>query len=92
MLHHIYNDWRERKNYTTKYKLNLKIVNNAIPMEPNPTFLGIKIDPKLCFKPHLIQHGKRIVSKTNLLRRINNFKWANTIKFKAIQVLDKITL
>ncbi|RNA36806.1 RNA-directed DNA polymerase from mobile element jockey-like, partial [Brachionus plicatilis] len=31
----------ERKNYTTKYKLNLKIVNNAIPMEPNPTFLGI---------------------------------------------------
>ena len=56
----------QRKNYFTKYKLSLKIENQDIPLEPNPTFLGIKLDPKLSFKPHLEQLGKKLIPKTNI--------------------------
>ena len=48
-------------------------------MEPNLTFLGIILDPKICFKPHLEQLEKKLVPKINILRRIKNFKWANSL-------------
>jgi len=68
----------KRINYSDKYKLNLNITNQQIPLEPNPTFLGIKLDPKICFKPHLQEIEKKLVSKTNLIKRIKNFKWSNS--------------
>ena len=42
-----------RKKYEKTFGLNLKIVNNDIPLEPNATFLGIRLYPKLDFKEHL---------------------------------------
>lgn len=53
-------------------------------MEPYPTFLGIKLDPKICFKPHLEQLERNLVPKINILRRIKNFKWANSLKINII--------
>ena len=40
----------EFKKYESKYALKLKIYNIQIP---NPTFLGIKLYPKLSFKNDL---------------------------------------
>ncbi|RNA10565.1 RNA-directed DNA polymerase from mobile element jockey-like [Brachionus plicatilis] len=42
-----------RKNYVDKYSIELKVDNELIPLEPNPTFLGIKLDPKLKYAEHL---------------------------------------
>lgn len=68
-----------RKNYHIKYKLKLTILNQDIPIDPFPTFLGIKLDPKLSFKPHLIELENKLTSKTNLIRRIKNFRWSNSL-------------
>ncbi|RMZ99165.1 AP-like endonuclease reverse transcriptase [Brachionus plicatilis] len=68
-----------RKNYNTKCKLDLKINEDNIPQDPNPTFLGIKLGPKLCFKSHLENMEKKLIPKTNLIKRIKNFKWSNSI-------------
>ncbi|RNA17775.1 hypothetical protein BpHYR1_049436 [Brachionus plicatilis] len=35
-----------RKNYEKRYGMKIKIGNSHIPLDPNPTFLGIKLDPK----------------------------------------------
>ena len=64
--------------------MKLKIADTEIPIEPNPTFLGIKLDPKLSFKPHLNELENKLTSKTNLIRRIKNFKWSNSLKVNLI--------
>jgi hypothetical protein len=69
----------QRKNYSTKYKFILKIGKQNIPQEPNPTFLGIKLDPKLGFKEHLAEIEHKLIPKKNLLKRLKNFKWSNSI-------------
>ena len=70
----------ERKNYSEKYKLNLQIDNEQIPLDPHPTFLGIKLDPKLSYKKHLEEISKRQISKVNLIRKIKSFKWKTSRK------------
>jgi hypothetical protein len=42
-----------RSNHARTYGLNLRIESKQIPLEPFPTFLGITLDPKLCFKQHI---------------------------------------
>ena len=68
----------KRKNYETKYELNLIVESERIQIEPYPTFLGIKLDPKLCFKPHVESLEKRIIPKINIIKKIKSFKWANS--------------
>ncbi|RNA15879.1 RNA-directed DNA polymerase from mobile element jockey-like [Brachionus plicatilis] len=36
-----------RKKYEKRYGMKIKIGNSHIPLDPNPTFLGIKLDPKI---------------------------------------------
>jgi hypothetical protein len=71
-----------RKNYKKKYSLVLKIKNQRIPLEPNPTFLGIKLDPKLKYTDHLNEIIKKASPKINILRKIKGFKWSNSTKIK----------
>ncbi|RNA35822.1 acid-sensing ion channel 2 [Brachionus plicatilis] len=58
-----------RHNYETKYKLNLSIGNQAVPLDPFQTFLGIKFDPKLNFKKLVESLSEKVMSKINLIRR-----------------------
>ena len=77
-----------RANYHRIYGLNLSLNDTRIPLEPNPTFLGITLDPKLNFKAHLANMEKKIASKVNLFKkikglRINHIK-INSILFKSL--------
>ena len=68
----------KRKNYERTYKLNIKIKNSQIPINPFPTFLGIKLDPKLSYKQHLIHLSEKILSRTRLIRKITSLKLKNS--------------
>ncbi|RNA19492.1 Pol [Brachionus plicatilis] len=57
----------QRKNYHKNYKLKLTVLDSEIPLDANPTFLGIKLDPKLSFKPHLQDLENKLTSKTSLM-------------------------
>ena len=54
-----------------------KSKKEEIKIDPEPTFLGIKLDPKLCFKPHLETLKMKLNSKVNRIRKIKSFKWSN---------------
>ena len=69
----------QRKNYMYKYAIDLEIENQPIPLEPNPTFLGIELDPKLKYTNHFKEVIKKASKKTNILRKIKGFKWSNSI-------------
>ena len=69
-----------KRKYQSKYSLNLKIESENIPLDPNPTLLGITLDPKLSFKDHLNQIKTKINTKINLIKRIKSFKWNTSIK------------
>ncbi|RNA12218.1 RNA-directed DNA polymerase from mobile element jockey-like [Brachionus plicatilis] len=74
----------QRQNYHKNYKLKLTVLDSEIPLDANPTFLGIKLDPKLSFKPHLQDLENKLTSKTSLLRRIKNFKWSNSLSINLV--------
>ena len=63
-----------RQNYTSKYKINIKIDQNEIPQEPNPTFLGITLDPKINFKQHIIEIEKKITKKKKFIEKIKKLQ------------------
>ena len=68
-----------RSNYERKYKLNIKIEQKEVPLEQNPTFLGIKLDPKLAYSAHLQDVIKKQMSKMNLISKIKSFKWSSSL-------------
>ncbi|RNA37605.1 RNA-directed DNA polymerase from mobile element jockey-like [Brachionus plicatilis] len=54
--------------------------NQYIPLEPYPTFLGVKLDPKLSYNQHLEIVKSKQTSAVNLIKRIRKFKWGTSIK------------
>ncbi len=70
----------KRDSYEKNHKLKLTIDSTPIPLDPNPIFLGIKFDPKLCFKEHLAMIKTKMDSKINLIKWFKSFKWNSTIK------------
>ena len=52
-----------RNNYQRKYSIKLKIENQEIPLESTPTFLGIKLDPKLKYNFHFNEIVKKVSPK-----------------------------
>ncbi|CAF0704716.1 unnamed protein product [Brachionus calyciflorus] len=68
-----------RKNYRKKYGFKFYIDKNIIPLEPNPTFLGITLDPKINFKEHLVSIEKKIIPKKNLIKKLKKFKWSDSL-------------
>jgi len=73
-----------RKNYESKYKLEIKIDGSQITMDPFPKFLGITLDPKLSFKRHLERISNITLAKINIFRRIKSFNWRNGKKLSLI--------
>ncbi|RNA38043.1 RNA-directed DNA polymerase from mobile element jockey-like [Brachionus plicatilis] len=67
-----------------------KIGNSHIPLDPNPTFLGIKLDPKINYKEHLKIINSKQISKINLIRKIKSFKWRSSFKINRILYMSLI--
>ncbi|RNA44358.1 RNA-directed DNA polymerase from mobile element jockey-like [Brachionus plicatilis] len=79
-----------RKNYEKRYGMKIKIGNIHIPLDPNPTFLGIKLDPKINYKEHLKIINSKQISKINLIRKIKSFKWRSSFKINRILYMSLI--
>ncbi|RNA23492.1 AP-like endonuclease reverse transcriptase [Brachionus plicatilis] len=79
-----------RKNYEKTYGMKIKIGNSQIPIEPNPTFLGKKLDPKIDYKEHLKIINSKQISKINLIRKVKSFKWGSSIKINIMLYMSLI--
>ena len=64
------------------------MARHKIHLDPHPTFLGIKLDPKLSFKAHLEAIELKIKTKTNLMKTIKSMNInsvnINKILFKSL--------
>ena len=67
----------KRKNYERTYKMDLQINGSPIPLEPFPTFLGIKLDPKLTYEAHLEHISSKIIARTRLIKKIKGLNLKN---------------
>lgn len=66
-------------------EIELKIFDEKIRMEKNPTYLGITLDPKLSFEKHIKDIRERCTRKLNILKVLNNKKFELPLRVK-IQV------
>lgn len=70
--------------------MKIKIGNSHIPLDPNPTFLGIKLDPNINYKEHLKIIISKQISKINLIRKIKSFKWGSSFRINRILYMSLI--
>jgi ribonuclease HI len=60
-----------------KFNPHLRVYGEPIRVNPNPVFLGVTLDSQLGFGAHATKVQKRIVNRTNLLRRLRGKNWGN---------------
>ena len=69
----------------SKEKIKLKINNQQIPQEETPTYLGIKLDKKLTWKPHIQETEKNATRRLSLMKKLAGTKWgANSKTLKTV--------
>ena len=60
---------------TKKETVNLKINNDPIPQVDTPTFLGVKLDPRLTWKPHIEATRARAIRRLALMKKLAGTTW-----------------
>ena len=58
-----------------KTTLQLKVQNNTIQKDNNPSYLGVRLDPKLNFKTHFDDITTKVSKRLNLLKRLASSNW-----------------
>ena len=58
-----------------KTTLHLKVQNTTIQRDNNPSYLGIRLDPKLNFKTHFDDIATKVAKRLNLLKRLASSNW-----------------
>ena len=56
-------------------QLSVNVNGNPLPHTPTPTYLGVKLDRQLTFKPHLDSLRAKVSARNNLLRRLAGTTW-----------------
>ena len=56
-------------------RLHLKLQGNTIAKDDNPKYLGIRLDPRLSFKPHFDDITEKVSKRLNLLKRLASSNW-----------------
>jgi len=56
-------------------RLNISVDGKTIEFEPNPMYLGVKLDRLLTFKPHLTSVRQKVLSRCALLNRLAGTGW-----------------
>ena len=59
----------------TTEKTKLTINNQQIPQEDTPTYLGIKLDKRLTWKPYIQEMEKRATKRLSLMKKLAGTKW-----------------
>ena len=55
--------------------LKLTVHNQQIPQEATPTYLGVKLDKKLTWNPHIKEMEKRATRRLSLMKKLAGTKW-----------------
>ena len=63
---------------TSKEKIKIKLGNTTLPQEDTPTFLGVKLDKHLTWKPHIEDLEARGIRKLALMRKLSGTTWGAT--------------
>jgi len=56
-------------------RLHISVDDKTIEFEPNPTYLGVKLDRSLTFKPHLTSVRQKVLSRCALSNRLAGTGW-----------------
>ena len=68
--------------HNRKAKRELKVCNigKTLPFCPVPTYLGVKLDRSLTYRPHLEALRKKLCARVSLLRRLVGTGWGASAK------------
>ncbi|RMZ96341.1 RNA-directed DNA polymerase from mobile element jockey-like [Brachionus plicatilis] len=67
-------------NQNISNKIALKMYNQKLTYNPNPTFLGITFEKKLTFQKHVDKLRKKCTNRLNCIKIISNKTWNLTSK------------
>ena len=59
----------------TTENLKLTVNNQQIPQDDTPTYLGVKLDKQLTWKPHIQEMEKRATRRLSLVKKLAGTKW-----------------
>jgi len=62
-------------NKETMRQLAVNVQGNTLPYNPNPTYLGVKLDRQLTYKQHVQGLCQNILTRNNLLRCLAGSSW-----------------
>jgi len=60
-------------------RLNISVDGKTIEFDPNPTYLGVKLDRSLTFRPHLTSVRQKFLSRCALLNRLASTGWGASV-------------
>ena len=70
---------------TSKEKVTLKLQNQEVPQVNTPTFLGVILDTRLTWKPHIEATEGKAMRKLSLMKKLAGTKWgANSSILKQV--------
>ena len=65
---------------TSKEKVAIKLGDKALPQVETPTFLGVKLDTRLSWKPHIEDMEKKGIKKLAVLKKLSGTHWGANSK------------
>ncbi|KAK7094328.1 hypothetical protein V1264_007968 [Littorina saxatilis] len=65
---------------TTKEKVTIKLGDRTLPQVETPTFLGVKLDPRLSWKPQIEDMEKRGIKRLALMKKLSGTHWGANSK------------
>ena len=72
-------------NTISHTNMNLRIQDLPISKDENPCYLGIKLDPRLTLKAHILDVSAKVSKRLNLLKRLASTNWgANKITLRQL--------
>ena len=60
---------------TSKEKVKLKLKDQAVPQVDKPTFLGVTLDTRLTWKPHIEATARKAIKRLSLMKKLAGTKW-----------------
>ena len=77
-------------NREAKRELKVCNIGKTLPFSPVPTYLGVKLDRSLTYRPHLEALRKKVCARVSLLRRLVGTGWgasAKTLRTAALSLV-----
>jgi len=60
-------------------RLHISVDGKTIEFDPNPTYLGVKLDRSLTFKLHLTSLRQKVLSRYALVNRLAGTGWGASV-------------